>query len=82
MLMIDVRNAIANILDRYTLSQVVEVTIRKLERDNLPLPFVKVEAKNAPQWVAPGSGPRRSDPSDGFLALLTDPTILCAEPED
>ena len=39
MLMLDVRNAIANILDRYTLADVVEVTLRKLRRDNLPLPF-------------------------------------------
>lgn len=39
MLMLDVRNAIANILDRYTLADVVEVTTRKLVRDGLPLPF-------------------------------------------
>jgi Rrf2 family protein len=39
MIMLDVRNAIANILDRYTLADVVEVTLRKLRRDNLPLPF-------------------------------------------
>src|SRR5471030_201051 len=39
MLMLDVRNAIAGILDRYTLADVVEVTLRKLRRDKLPLPF-------------------------------------------
>jgi Rrf2 family protein len=39
MLMLDVRNAIASILDRYTLGQVVEVTLRKLKRDKQPLPF-------------------------------------------
>jgi Rrf2 family protein len=39
MLMLDVRNAIAAILDRYTLGQVVEVTIRALRRDGLPIPF-------------------------------------------
>jgi Rrf2 family protein len=39
MLMLDVRNAIAGILDRYTLADVVEVTLRKLRRDNIPLPF-------------------------------------------
>ena len=39
MLMLDVRNAIAGILDRYTLADVVEVTLRKLRRDGLPLPF-------------------------------------------
>jgi Rrf2 family protein len=35
MMMMDVRNAIANILDRYTLAQTVEVTLRKLRRDGL-----------------------------------------------
>lgn len=40
-LMLDVRNAIANILDRYTLAQIVEVTLRKLRRDGVPLPFQK-----------------------------------------
>lgn len=39
MLMLDVRNAIAGILDRYTLADVVEVTLRKLRRDQVPLPF-------------------------------------------
>jgi Rrf2 family protein len=39
MLMSDVRNAIANILDRFTLAQVVEVTLRKMRRDKVPLPF-------------------------------------------
>ena len=39
MLMLDVRNAITNILDRYTLADVVEITVRKLRRDKMPLPF-------------------------------------------
>lgn len=39
MLMLDVRNAIANVLDRYTLADVVDVTTRKMIRDGLPLPF-------------------------------------------
>ena len=34
MLMLDVRNAIANILDRYTLADIVNVTLRKLKGDN------------------------------------------------
>ena len=41
MMMLDVRNAIANILDRYTLAQTVEVTLRKIRRDGAPLPFSK-----------------------------------------
>lgn len=39
MLMLDVRNSIADILDRYTLAHVVEITLRKFRRDNLPIPF-------------------------------------------
>ena len=39
MLMQDVRNAISNILDRFTLADVVEVTLRKMRRDRVPLPF-------------------------------------------
>lgn len=40
MLMLDVRNAIAGILDRYTVADVVEVALRKMRRDNVDLPFV------------------------------------------
>ena len=40
MLMLDVRNAIARILDRYVLADVVEITLRKLRRDNVPIPFM------------------------------------------
>lgn len=40
MLMLDVRNAIANILDHYTLADTVEVTLRKMRRDKVPLPFL------------------------------------------
>jgi Rrf2 family protein len=39
MLMVDVRNAIANILDRYSLAELVEVTMRKMRRDKVPMPF-------------------------------------------
>jgi len=39
MLMMDVRNSLSNILDHYTLEQVVEVTLRRLRRDHLPIPF-------------------------------------------
>jgi Rrf2 family protein len=39
MLMMDVRNAIAGILDHYTLADVVEVTLRKMRRSGLPLPY-------------------------------------------
>ena len=39
MLMLDVRNAVAGILDRYTLADVVQVTLRKLQRSGVPPPF-------------------------------------------
>ncbi|WP_345785725.1 Rrf2 family transcriptional regulator [Pelagicoccus sp. SDUM812002] len=42
MLMIDVRNAVSNILDRYSLQNVVEVTLRKIRRsgaDNYFMPM-------------------------------------------
>lgn len=64
MLMIDVRNAISNILDRYTLAQVVDVTLRKLRRDKLPLPFSE-------EKPTPGKPRRRvADPAQGFLSAL------------
>jgi Rrf2 family protein len=43
MLMVDVRNAIANILDRYSLADVVEVTMRRMRRDKVALPFSRPE---------------------------------------
>jgi Rrf2 family protein len=64
MLMIDVRNAIAGILDKYSLGDVVEVTLRKMKRDNLPMPFVIPKA-------SPDQRKRRiADPAAGFLNAL------------
>ena len=40
MLMLDVRNAISDILDRYTLAQIVDITLRKMRRDRVTLPFL------------------------------------------
>lgn len=61
MLMMDVRNAIAGILDRYTLANVVEVTLRKLRRDKLPLPFSEpVGAARARRRGVKSSAGRRS----------------------
>lgn len=66
MLMIDVRNAIARILDRYTLHDVVEVTLRKMLRDGTDLPFA------TPEPADPGDRrpPNPADPAAGFLAGL------------
>ncbi|RFC51365.1 MAG: DNA-binding transcriptional regulator [Verrucomicrobia bacterium] len=79
MLMLDVRNAIAGILDRYTLADVVEVTLRKLRRDNVPLPF-SPEADLAPtsarlparqaQKLARRAGSSRLDETEGVLHQL------------
>ena len=43
LLMVDVRNAIADILDRYTLADTVDVTLRKMRRDKVPLPFLETK---------------------------------------
>src|SRR5215470_5405505 len=40
MLMFDVRNAISTILDRYTLAEIVEITLRKYRRDKITPPFL------------------------------------------
>lgn len=45
MLMLDVRNAIANILDQHTLAEVVELTLRKYRRDKLPHPLAEKPVK-------------------------------------
>jgi Rrf2 family protein len=72
MLMIDVRNAISNILDRHTLDEVVTVTLQKMKRDNAPLPF-------QPEPCGSGkSGRRVADPAQGFLSQIG---ILPADPQ-
>ena len=40
MLMFDVRNAISTILDRYSLADIVEITLRKYRRDKMSPPFL------------------------------------------
>jgi Rrf2 family protein len=67
MLMIDVRNAIANILDRYSIAQVVEVTLRKMRRDGIAPPF---SSPDSHPFQIPVSR-RKADPADGFLAGLS-----------
>jgi Rrf2 family protein len=68
MLMIDVRNAISNILDRYTLANIVEVTLRKIRRDGAGHYFIKTA--EATQKLT--SRPKIIQPEDGFLAGLLD----------
>lgn len=79
MLMLDVRNAIAGILDRYTLADVVEITLRKLRRDDVPLPFsaeaeaaassVRLPARQA-RKLASRAGNVRIDETEGVLHQL------------
>ena len=85
MLMLDVRNAIAGILDRYTLADVVEVTLRKLRRDGLPLPFSPAAAvaggpsrlsARAARRLASRAPMPRLDETEGVLhQILGDYTI-------
>jgi len=78
MIMIDVRNAIANILDRYTVAQVVEVTLRKMRRDGIVPPFATAES-----FATTGTAPKRkADPADGFLAGLSALATLTQDPNE
>jgi hypothetical protein len=73
MLMLDVRNAIAGILDRYTLADVVEITLRKLRRDGLPLPFspaAQAGATPAKRRLTARAARARLDPAEGVLHQL------------
>lgn len=58
MLMLDVRNAIARILDRYTLADIVAITLRKLRRDKVTPPFLP--ASLALDSILSSAGHRRS----------------------
>jgi Rrf2 family protein len=73
MLMLDVRNAIAAILDRYTLADVVEVTTRSLVRDGLPLPFstpAPVETTKSRKPRPAASAAQRLSPTEGVIHQL------------
>lgn len=77
MLMLDVRNAIAAILDRYTLADVVEVTTRKMLTSGVPLPFSQPAAAPATRRRR-AAGARQPFPSltEGVVhQLLGDYTI-------
>lgn len=66
MIMIDVRNAISNILDKYTLENVVEVTLRKIRRDGAGHFFID----NKNPATKPASRAKKINSEDGFLAGL------------
>lgn len=69
MIMIDVRNAISRILDRYSLEDIVDVTIKKMERDGLALPFEQRSTRPLSESEV-AAGKRHADPADGFLNFL------------
>ncbi|TVP78655.1 MAG: Rrf2 family transcriptional regulator [Puniceicoccaceae bacterium] len=71
MLMIDVRNAISNILDRYTLANLVEVTLRKILRDGIDLNFGKNSDPAAEATIREAAAFNPVDPNGGFLAELS-----------
>ena len=70
MLMLDVRNAIAKILDRYVLADVVEITLRKMRRDGVPIPFMveKLFHPGAPDSLATAFAD--INPVGGFLSEM------------
>ncbi|MBI5690153.1 MAG: Rrf2 family transcriptional regulator [Verrucomicrobia bacterium] len=79
MLMLDVRNAIAGILDRYTLGDVVDVTLRKLRRDGVtatvarkshPRPAGRAATRGSGRAAARRSRRRRLDVTDGVIHQL------------
>jgi Rrf2 family protein len=71
MLMLDVRNAIAAILDRYTLADVVEVTTRKMAVSGRPLPYSTPAGSTAvqPRVKARGRAANTS-PTEGVIHQL------------
>ncbi|MBA3848651.1 MAG: Rrf2 family transcriptional regulator [Opitutus sp.] len=71
MLMLDVRNAIANILDRYSLADVVDVTTRKMARAGQPLPFSEPVVVRRPAPAAPARPAKpRLSPAEGVVHEL------------
>lgn len=68
MLMLDVRNAIARILDRYTLADIVEITLRKMRRDGVPIPFMVEQLLHArPSAIR---NPDDEHPAGSFLSEM------------
>jgi Rrf2 family protein len=70
MLMLDVRNAIARILDRYSLADIVEITLRKLRRDGVAIPFTAEKLLVAEPKQSSEISFDEHDPEGGFLAEL------------
>ncbi len=65
MLMLDVRNAISKVLDRYSLEVIVNITLRKLRRDKVATPFASrsVPLSEILQETLAASGPLNLHPT-------------------
>jgi Rrf2 family protein len=77
MLMFDVRNAISTILDRYTLADIVEITLRKYRRDKVAPPFLHRSISLAavlPQKKEALRSKRRAAARNQFSGLSTNKT--------
>ncbi len=72
MLMLDVRNAIARILDRYVLADVVEITLRKMRRDGVAIPFMVEHLLHGGPSPDGAPGFADANPAGGFLAELAE----------
>jgi Rrf2 family protein len=73
MLMLDVRNAITGVLDRHTLADVVEVTLRKMRRSGIPLPFTDPPPRfqiNGVRAVNGHAPVRHLQPEEGLITNL------------
>jgi len=64
MLMNDVRNAISNILDRFTLADTIDMTLKKVRRDKASIPFIDAlldrPAEEAVEPAAAARGTRKA----------------------
>ncbi len=73
MLMMDVRNAIARILDRYVLADVVEITLKKMRRDKVPIPWMAATLLNP---TGPSSFYQETEhPLGSFLSELENSSL-------
>jgi Rrf2 family protein len=73
MLMLDLRNAITGILDRHTLADVVEVTLRKMRRSGIPLPFTEPPTRSQTNGARAANGclpVRHLHPEEGLITNL------------
>jgi Rrf2 family protein len=73
-LMFDVRNAISTILDRYTLADIVAITLRKYRRDKITPPFLHRSIALASILSKEGEPPVRGKSRVAALSTFPGPT--------